>query len=78
MNEQRLIADIEKNALQRLRVSLHKWKGGNYVDIRIFWRKNASDGEAWHPGDKGVRFDVDLLEDLIAGLQEAEKAIERR
>ena len=76
MSEQRLIAEFEKNALERVKVCLNEWQGNTYVDVRCWYRKNASDGDAYHPGSKGIRLHCELLSDLIAALKEAESALE--
>lgn len=76
MSEQ-LIADIEKNALERLRAHIDTCQGNQYIDIRIWHRKNASDGEAYHLTERGARFHVALLPGLIEGLEKILKGNRR-
>ena len=67
----RIIAKIEKGGGE-IRVCLHEWKSQVYVDIRLWYEK---DGE-FHPGTKGLRFHAELLPEVRAALEEAERLIE--
>ncbi len=78
MSEARIIADIEKHGTERIRVQVDTWNGNQYVDARIYYRKEESDGEAWHPTKKGLRINYELLIELMAALESAQRAIEGR
>src|SRR4051794_20130335 len=56
-----LIATIEKNVSEEIRVSLTEFKGHSLVDVRVF----AGDGER-RATKKGVTFNVSKLSDVIA------------
>lgn len=71
--KQRLIASFQKSSAEVIRVHLVEWKGQTYVDIRVFYRKD--DGTV-HPTMKGVRFNVELLQDLRSALDAAILAVE--
>lgn len=43
---------IQKNAIERVRVGLNDYRGGRYVDARI-WTQ-AADGEDWVPTKKDI------------------------
>jgi len=64
-----LIATIEKNADEEIRVSLREFKGHPFIDIRVYWK--PADGEPG-PTKKGVT----LSPELFPRLKEAISALE--
>ncbi len=64
-----LIATIEKNADEEIRVSLREFKGHPFIDIRVYWK--PPDGEPG-PTKKGVT----LSPELFPRLKEAISALE--
>lgn len=70
-----LIATVQKNAREELRISLSEFKGYNLVSQRVWYR--AEDGE-WRPSKAGVVIRVERLQDLIDGLLAAQEATEAR
>jgi len=66
-----LIATIEKNPDEEIRISLREYKGHPFVDIRIYWK--PADGEPG-PTKKGVTFHPEFYPEFrkaIAALEEA-------
>lgn len=66
-----LIATIEKNSDEEIRISLREYKGHSFVDIRVYWR--PPDGEPG-PTRKGVTFNPEFypeFREAIAALEEA-------
>jgi len=76
MSENKVIAEIENHSTELIKIQVNRWNGSAYIDVRIFYRKSPSDGEAWHPTKKGIRIHEELLGDLISGLEKAQEAIE--
>lgn len=67
MNQQ--IAVIEKNALEQIRVGFSEFRRKTYLDVRVY---AEFDGETEHkPTKKGVSLRPDMLDELIAALQQA-------
>lgn len=64
-----VIADLEKNATERVRVTLTEYNGRNLCDIRVYTEYKSS-GEVG-PTKKGVSLRVEMLPALIAALTEA-------
>ncbi len=64
-----LIATIEKNADEEIRVSLREYKGHAFIDIRVYWK--PPEGEPG-PTKKGVT----LNPELFPGLKKAMGALE--
>jgi len=64
-----LIATIEKNADEQIRVSLREYKGHPFIDIRLYWK--PPEGEPG-PTKKGVT----LNPELFPGLKKAMGALE--
>ena len=63
------IAVIEKNALEQIRVGFSEFRRKTYLDVRVY---AEFDGETEHkPTKKGVSLRPDMLDEMIAALQEA-------
>jgi hypothetical protein len=75
--KQRLIAEIEKNSIEVVRIHLQSWKSQRYVDIRIWRQIRPGDGEAAaQPTIKGITLNVDLLSELRAAIDKALAEVE--
>ncbi len=68
----RIIASIERNSRETLRVTLGEFNGWAIAGIRIWFQ--VADG-SWRPGKKGIAFKIDLLpavsEALAVAVREA-------
>ena len=60
-----VIAEIEKNARESLRMGLSEYRDRHLAYARIW----IDTGEKWVPTQKGLTVRVETLPDLIAGLQ---------
>ena len=70
MSEPVLIAELAKNARERVRVALTEYNGHRLVDLRVFYEDRLS-GE-WRPG-KGLAIRRELMPELRKALQAAER-----
>ena len=68
----RVIAVIEKNRDEEIRVGLSEFKGHNLVSIRVFTEPYEDHGQGRVPTKKGVTCKVAFLPEIIKALQEAE------
>lgn len=66
-----VIARIEKNQLQDIRIRLCERHGQTYVDVRVFAEINGDDERC--PIRKGIRLKVERLQELVDGLLSAER-----
>ncbi len=73
MNAETVIATVEKNASEELRVALGEYRGHNLVNVRI-WASYDSAGSEKRPTKKGFALRIERLPELIAGLEKAEAA----
>ena len=69
------IAEFHKKHNEKVVVSLSKFRGITYVDVRVYYQ--ADDGE-FKPTRKGVTLSPDLLKPLIDGLKKADHNLELR
>ena len=69
---QKVIKDIEKNASNKIRISLTEFKGYDLVDLRVYYEDE--EGE-YKPTKKGIALKPEMIPLVIEGLQEAEKEI---
>jgi hypothetical protein len=65
-----LIATIEKNGREEIRIQRRRRHGYDLVDIRVWYYLAAAD--EWRPSPRGVCFRRELLPDLRAALAEAD------
>jgi hypothetical protein len=66
-----IIAELEKNRRERVRVALDQWQGHNLIDIRVTAQFTEA-VDVWGPTKKGLSMNVALLPALRAALVEAE------
>lgn len=63
-----LIAKVEKNSTEEVRVQLRKWKDRWNVDIRVYFPEK--DGRM-APSKSGIALSVEKLPELAEGINEA-------
>lgn len=67
-NSEEVLARIEKNAREELRVSIGSFRGHRLVSVRIYVPSNEG---AHIPTAKGISFNPILLPEVIAALTKA-------
>ncbi len=67
-----LIATIEKNPEEEIRISLREYRGHPFVDIRIYWK--PPDGEPGHT-KKGVTFNPEFYPEFKKAITALEEAL---
>lgn len=72
MSEPVIIASLEKNRTERLRVALDEFRGRQLLDLRVTVELSSSSG-IQTPTKKGVSIGVHLLPELRRSLAEAEE-----
>ena len=70
MSEARIIAQLPKNAVETIRVSLDTFQGKPVADVRVFTEYKAT-GELG-PTKKGVTIRAEQLPELVRALARAE------
>jgi hypothetical protein len=68
-----LIAEIEKNMRERIKVSIEEYRNSRFVDCRVYWQND--EGE-WLPSKKGIALSADTIDAVIQALQQASKKLE--
>ena len=71
-DESKTIHTFDKSTVEQIRISLNKFKGAEYVDVRIYYK--ASDGE-YKPTKKGVTFKPDMVSELEEAVEKLKKAV---
>ena len=74
--EQKVISQFEKNSVEMVKISLQKWRGNEYIDIRVWRTDNSGKNGKERPTHKGVTLNIELLENLIQGLEEVRERLE--
>jgi len=75
-NESRLVAELDKNSAELIRIHFVQWKKTTYADIRVWHKTEVGDDGDIKPTTKGLRINAELLPDLIRVLNEAQRALE--
>lgn len=69
MADAKLLAAIERSDTEQLQISISKYKGKSYLNMRIFYTTDG--GSSWLPTKKGVTFTPDQIDLLEEAIQEA-------
>lgn len=67
-----VIYEFKKNALEKVKIQILKFKGRKVIDIRVYYHTSATSNE-WSPCRKGICMSVNRLDELLEGLQLAHK-----
>ena len=62
-----MTSEIQKRENEIIRISINKYQGHEYIDIRQFYREESS-GE-YKPTKKGCTFHPELLDEVIDALK---------
>ncbi len=68
-----LIAEIEKNALEHIRVIITEYKGHRFVDCRVYYKDDKGESK---PTKKGITLNDETIGGVIEALQKARQALE--
>jgi len=74
-SEEQLIAAIDKGPGSRIHVRISRLGERDYLDIRNFYQ--TDDGE-WRPTRKGIAIPVDMTDEVLSALQQAQEALSGR
>ena len=73
-----IIATIEKNSREDVRIALDEFHGAQLIDVRTFADFTSGGPDDRKPTKKGVSLNVAKLPALIAALERARDEAERR
>jgi len=74
-NNQRLVAEFDKNAIEKIKIHVNEYNGNQYVDVRIWFLNEARSDGGELPTRKGLRLHCELIPDLITALEKARDTI---
>jgi hypothetical protein len=69
-----MIAEIQKNLKERLRVSIEEYRGHKFIDLRVYFE--AENGE-WKPTKKGIALNRESIDAVIDALQKGRESLEK-
>ncbi len=67
-----IIAEIEKNQKEHIRVSIEAYRGTTFIDCRVYFEDEAGE---WRPTKKGIALNGDCIGEVIEALQKAGKKL---
>jgi len=74
--KQRLIAEFEKNSMEKVKVNLQEWHSQTYLDLRVWVAEKAGQEGAECATRKGITLNVELLPELRAAIEKAISIVE--
>lgn len=67
-----IIGEIERSAIETLRVEVSNYRGRDFVSVRIYFL--ADNGE-WRPTKKGVTVRPEQIDELVGFLNQAKEKL---
>ena len=67
-----VLANLQKNSRERVRIALDQFQGHDLLDIRVTTQISDA-ADVWSPTRKGIALNVALLPELRAAIVEAEQ-----
>ena len=67
-----VLANLQKNSRERVRVALDQYQGRDLLDIRVTTQMSDA-ADVWSPTKKGVALSVTLLPELRAAVVKSEQ-----
>jgi len=67
-----VIAELEKNQKEKIRISIEEYRGSKFVDCRVFWEDQEGQ---WKPSRKGIALNGGCLGEVINALEKARKEL---
>ena len=63
-----LIAELDKNQKEKIRISIEEYRRSRFVDCRVYWEDQEGQ---WRPSKKGIALNGGCLNEVINALQKA-------
>ncbi|MCS6985638.1 MAG: transcriptional coactivator p15/PC4 family protein [Leptospiraceae bacterium] len=74
MADSEIIAEWDKNKVEKIRISLGKYKGKKLLDIRVWF---LTEGNNYAPAKKGIALPVEQLPQLMEALAKVEEHLKK-
>lgn len=68
------LAEIEKNPMEKIMITISEFKKKKYVDLRVYF---MNDEMEWRPTKKGITIAPDLIDQVIDALKRAKEEFEK-
>ena len=63
------IYEFHKNSIEKVRISVNKYQGKKYLDIRVMYDAGKKGQQEWRFSPKGVTVSLDLFSELEKGIE---------
>ncbi|MBA4419405.1 MAG: transcriptional coactivator p15 [Syntrophus sp. (in: bacteria)] len=67
------MTEIEKNAKERIRVSIEEYRSHKFIDCRVYFE---DDGGTWRPTKKGIALNGESIKEVIQALKKASERLD--
>jgi hypothetical protein len=68
-----LIAEVEKNTKEHIRISIEEFKGHKFIDCRVYYEDSLG---KWRPTRKGISLNADIIDEVIETLRKGSAVLE--
>ncbi len=63
-----LIAEIEKNSTELIRVIITEYKGHKFIDCRVYYKDDQGE---WKPTRKGISLNAETIDEVAEAIKNA-------
>lgn len=77
-DEQTLIAEFNKNSIEKVKVHVQTRQGQEYINIRIWHLPNPGEDGAEGPTKKGITLRLELFPDLQRAIEDVAEYLKKR
>ena len=72
------IGEIQKNALEKILVTVGEYQGKQRIDIRTYYLPNQAEPDEWKPTKKGINLSPDNWHEFKELVEKVDQAIGRK
>ncbi len=70
-----LIAEIEKNMKEKIKISIEEYRGFKFIDCRVYFEDDLG---LWHATRKGIALNDETVAEVIEALKKAVPVLQGR
>jgi len=70
-----IVGEIQKNALEKVVVSVSEFRGKTRIDLRIYYQPDQTEPDKWLPTKKGINLDPEGWKEPKGFIHKVDQAI---
>ncbi len=72
----KVIGEIDKSSVEKVRATLSEYKGQDRIDIRVFFLPDTTESDTWLPTKKGINIAVGAWPEFKQLIEKGDRALE--